>query len=99
MINDSKRYSIKTPLLPEYNELLDREKKVPRPLKRQQINQCIMELEDSSPLVREAGYVDVWPCLKICKCTKKKPNFRLILKICLHREMDIRISKSEYART
>ena len=60
---------------------------------RQQVNKCLMNIEDDHPLRRTAHIDDVWPCLKLLTRFKKKrqPDFRSVLKLCLFKEMDIRV--------
>lgn len=95
---------IVSPLLPEdpnNNYLLQRKMKPENDiLTRQQVNQCLMDIEDAHPLRREALLEDVWPCLRFVLFYKKqKPDFRKALRNCLHKELGIVVSRSGYAYT
>ena len=56
-----------------------------------------MDIEDGCPLQREAFIEDIWPCMKICKKTRK-PDFRANLKLALHRKMNIKVSRNVYSK-
>ena len=69
----------------------------PDPLTHQQINQCLMDVEDLHPMRRSAKLDDILTFLKpFRKCRKaRKPDFRYALRKTLLEEMQIRMPKSE----
>ena len=94
-----KKKQINSPLLPKdplSNYLLQREKKQGKDkLSRQQINQCLMDIEDAHPLQREACIDDIWPCLRYTCCQKRrKPDFRKTMRMCFHKKLGIEVTKS-----
>mmetsp|Transcript_5223 Transcript_5223/g.8087 ORF Transcript_5223/g.8087 Transcript_5223/m.8087 type:complete len:188 (-) Transcript_5223:2954-3517(-) len=82
----------------ELKELLagrhDRED--PDPLTRQQVNQCLMDIEDIHPLRSRAKLDHIVPALQVFrKCFKRKPDFKHSLRKTLLEEMNIKMPKSE----
>ena len=77
--------------------LTKREIEKPDPLTTQQINQCLMDVEDLHPMRRSANLDDILTFLKpFRKCRKpRKPDFRYALRKTLLEEMQIRLPKSE----
>ena len=55
-----------------------------------------MDVEDAHPLKREAYLDDIWPCIKL---KERQPDFKLVLKNCFHKELDIKVSISGYGST
>jgi len=73
-----------------------KEREKPDPLTRQQVNQCLMDIEDMHPLKHRAKLDHILPCLQVLrKCRKRKPDFRHSLRKTLLEEMGIRMPKSE----
>lgn len=68
----------------------------PDPLSRQQVNQCLMDIEDTHPLRHRARLDDIIPFLRVFrKCFKKRPDFNHALRQSLLEEMNIKMPKSE----
>ena len=64
------------------NDLVRNKVEKPEPLSRQQINQCLMEVEDIHPF-RSVHFTDVLPFLKVFHYVggcKKKPDLRYAMK-------------------
>ena len=68
-----------------------------RPLKRQQINQCLMQVQDIHPLRAKAAPDDIVPILGVFRrCIgKRKEDFHHSLRKTLLEEMEIKMPKSE----
>ena len=65
-------------------------------LTRQQINQCKLDIADNHPLRARAKFDHIVPVLKVLRrCFKKQPDFKHSLRTAIHREMDIKMPKSE----
>ena len=65
-------------------------------LTRQQINQCMMDIEDLHPLRDRAKFDNILPSLRFLrKCKKRKPDFKHALRKTLLEEMNIKMPKSE----
>lgn len=77
--------------------LNDRHIEKPDVLTTQQINQCLMDVEDLHPMRRSAKMDDILTFMKpFRKCRKaRKPDFRYALRKTLLEEMQIRMPKSE----
>lgn len=68
----------------------------PDVLNRQQINQCMMDIEDLHPLRDRAKFDNILPALSFLrKCRKRKPDFKHALRKTLLEEMNIKMPKSE----
>ena len=68
------------------------------PLHRNQINQCMMEIDIDHPLKDTVKFDDIWPKLHFCrkyKLCKKGPNFRNGLRRTLLKEMELEIQKDD----
>ena len=63
---------------------------------RQQINQCIMDIQDIHPLRTRAKFDHIVPALRIFRtCFKRKPDFNHSLRKALLKEMKIKMPKSD----
>ena len=55
----------------DYNKVDGDAMEEPDPLTRQQINQCIMDIEDMHPIAGLAKYYHIVPCLRPLRSCKK----------------------------
>jgi hypothetical protein len=65
----------------------------PDVLTRQQINQCMMDIEDIHPLQERVKLAHILPCFRMC--FKPKPVFRDQLRIALLDELGLKLPKTE----
>ena len=66
----------------------------PDVLTRQQINQCIMDIDDIHPLLHRARKQHIMPCLRRC-LGPPKSEFSDLLRIELLRELGLKLPKTE----
>lgn len=68
-------------------------------LNRQQINQCLMDIQDLHPIRDTVTLFDIVPLLRVCRskrqAQKSQNAFRLKLKECIFNELDLEIPKSD----
>ena len=63
-------------------------------LTRQQINQCMMDIEDNHPLYEIAKFPHILPAFQ--RCMKlPKPDFKTSLKMAILKEMKLKVPKTD----
>ena len=63
-------------------------------LTRQQINQCMMDIEDNHPLYEIAKFQHILPAFQ--RCMKlPKPDFKTSLKMAILKEMKLKVPKTD----
>lgn len=68
----------------------------PDTLSRQQINQCLMDIQDMHPIADLARYYHIVPCLKpLERCKKKKKNFNHELRKVIIADMDMHMPEND----
>lgn len=76
---------------------IEREREAADVLTKQQVNQCLMDIQDNHPLRERVKCKHILPCcapvFKLCKA--KKPNFRHALRKAIMSEMHMKVPKSE----
>lgn len=68
----------------------------PDTLTRQQINQCLMDIQDMHPIADIARYYHIVPCLRpFRRCRKESPNFNHALRESIIRKMDMKMPQND----
>ena len=70
----------------------------PDPLSRQQVNQCLMDIDDLQPLKKRVKIEHICPCLqffqKLC-CRPRRPEFRQVLRAVMTEELNLNPPKDK----
>lgn len=62
----------------------------PEPLTRQQVNQCLMDIDDFQPLKKRVKIEHICPCLQVFQrlcCRPRRPEFRQVLRAVMTEEL------------